>query len=72
MAKTKNEIQREYEKKTDYAAQRKYAQKNTRHIGLIFNLNTDQDILAKLDSVENKTGYIKRLIRDDIMKEKTS
>ena len=27
---------------------------------------TDADILRKLDSVENKTGYIKKLIRDDI------
>lgn len=27
---------------------------------------TDSDIIQKLDSVENKQGYIKQLIRDDI------
>ena len=30
--------------------------------------NTEQDIIAKLDSVPNKAGYIKGLIRQDIAK----
>jgi hypothetical protein len=32
--------------------------------------NTEQDIIQKLDSVPNKAGYIKRLIRADIAKDK--
>ena len=44
----------------------KYDQKNTQRIYLKFNLKTDADILEKLDSVENKQGYIKDLIRKDI------
>lgn len=28
--------------------------------------NTEQDIIEKLDSVPNKAGYIKQLIRQDI------
>lgn len=28
--------------------------------------NTDEDILKFLDSIENKQGYIKQLIRDDM------
>ena len=44
----------------------KYDQKNTQRIYLKFYLKTDADILEKLDSVENKQGYIKDLIRKDI------
>lgn len=55
-------------------AQRKatarYDANNTVRISLKFNLNTDIDILDKLESVANKTGYIKELIRKDIEHEK--
>lgn len=34
-----------------------------------FNRKTDADILHRLDSVSNKQGYIKNLIRQDITKE---
>ena len=40
--------------------------KNTRQIKLKLMKSTDADVLAKLDSVENKTGYIRELIRKDI------
>lgn len=45
---------------------RKYNTANTRQISLNFSLNYDADILAQLDSVPNKQGYIKELIRADI------
>lgn len=44
----------------------KYDRSNTQRIYLKFNLKTDADILEKLDSVKNKQGYIKDLIRKDI------
>lgn len=47
-------------------ASMKYDKKNTRDIRLKLNKKTDADILEKLDSVENKQGYIKDLIRKDI------
>ena len=47
-------------------ASRKYNEANTRQIKFGFNLIYDADILAKLDSVPNKQGYIKDLIRADI------
>lgn len=47
----------------------KYDAANTRQIKFKFNLKTDADILQKLDSVDNKQGYIKDLIRADIAKE---
>ena len=69
IAKTKQEIQREYEKRTGYAAQAKYKKEKTKQVALQLNLNTDSDILQKLDEVPNKQGYIKALIRADIAKE---
>lgn len=44
----------------------KYQKKNTRMFTLRLNLNTDMDIINKLEQVENKQGYIKQLIRTDI------
>ena len=40
--------------------------KNTILINLRLNKNTDKDIINKLESVGNKQGYIKDLIRSDI------
>lgn len=49
-------------------ASAKYAAKNTRNVQFRFNIKTDADILEYLDSLSNKAGYIKKLIRDDIQK----
>lgn len=52
-------------------ANAKYDATNTKRLCMKLNLNTDKDILDKLRSVDNMQGYIKRLIRADIAKEKT-
>ena len=44
----------------------KYDEKNTVQIKLKLNRKTDADILAELERVGNKTGYIKDLIRQNI------
>ena len=54
------------QEKEKYAPQQKYDKANTTQIRMKLNLRTDADILAKLDSVGNKQGYIKALIRADI------
>lgn len=72
MAKTKREIQKEYEKRTGYAAQHKYNKENTKEIKIRLMKNTETDIIKKLDEQENKSGYIKRLIREDMEREKES
>ena len=54
--------------KAQKEAVRKYDATHTKQIMLKFNLETDADILAKLSEVENKQGYIKQLIRQDIGK----
>ena len=54
----------------------KYDAKNTTQIHLKLNLNTDADILARLDEVarldptKGKQGYIKALIRADMEAQK--
>lgn len=44
----------------------KYQAKNTRMFTIRLNYNTDQDIIDKLEQVESMSGYIKKLIRQDI------
>lgn len=58
-------------KKNALLSREKYDKENTRPIKFKFNLKTDADILAKLDSVDNRQGYIKRLIREDIARNAT-
>lgn len=49
-----------------YASSIRYDAENTRQIKMKLNLKTDHDILSRLDSVPNKQGYLKMLIRKDI------
>lgn len=46
----------------------KYDKDKTTFIGLKLNNGTDADILKYLESVDNKQGYIKALIRADMEK----
>lgn len=66
----KNARQKEYEKKTGYAAIAKYEKESTKRYTLKIMCNTEQDIIDKLESEPNKNGYIKRLIREDIERSK--
>lgn len=52
-------------------ANKRYDEKNTKQIKLKLNLNTDADILAKLDEVDKVQTYIKQLIREDIKKDRS-
>lgn len=44
----------------------RFKKQHTHQVGLQLNIELDADILAKLDSVPSKMGYIKELIRRDI------
>lgn len=61
-------------KKLEYIAQ--YDKEQTKGIHLKLHKGYDFDILEKLESVSNeeggKQGYIKRLIREDIVRHKKS
>lgn len=50
--------------KLDYIA--KWHKENTKIIPFRLNVDGDKDIIDKLDEKENKSGYIKDLIRKDI------
>lgn len=52
-------------------AQAKYDKTHCKFYTLKFNLETDSDIIAKLETVESKQGYIKQLIREDIARIRT-
>jgi len=65
----KNERQREYAKRTHYAADIKSQKKNSKRYVLQLTFSTEEDIIKKLDSEKEKGGYatyIKKLIRKDI------
>lgn len=47
-------------------AQKKYDAANTQQVHLKLNRRTDEDVLARLDEVPSKQGYIKMLIREDL------
>lgn len=49
-----------------YAAQERYRKKTLRQYALRAHKEYDADIIAYLDSQENITGTLKRLIREDI------
>ena len=46
----------------------KFTKEKTVCVNLRLNKNTDADIIAKLETVPSKMGYIKELIRADIQK----
>lgn len=47
-------------------ANAKYDAKATKQFMMKLNLKNDADIIKKLESVENRQGYLKDLIRADI------
>lgn len=49
-------------------ASAKYQKDNIKQIKIALNVNTDADIINHLEICENKQGYIKDLIRNDIKK----
>lgn len=55
-------------KKYQLKAQEKYRKSHTKTFSIKFYNESDRDILKKLESVENKTDYIRQLIHADIQK----
>lgn len=56
------------QKESTIRAVNKFNKEKTKSVQVRLNLNTDADILAKLEREPSKMGYIKRLIREDIKK----
>lgn len=53
-----------------HKAVRKYQAENTKLLQIRLNFRTDQDIFDKLSAEESMSGYVKRLIREDIRRTK--
>lgn len=53
-------------------AKAKYDKENTVQVGIKLNIRTDQDIIEAIKSSGNKQGYLKRLVREDIQRQKES
>jgi hypothetical protein len=47
-------------------ASKKYNEANRKTFALHVNRKTESDILKKLESMDNREGYLKSLIRQDI------
>jgi len=47
----------------------RYHKNNIKQMKIDLNRNTDSDIIDFLDQCENKQGYIKKLIREDMKKQ---
>ena len=67
MAKTKAEIQREYEKRTGYSAQTKYKKENMKRIPLDVRIEEYEEIKDHTTKTnESVNGFIKRAIAETI------
>lgn len=55
--------------KAQTEAVKRYQDKTTRLMSIRLNLNTDADIIRRLEEVDSKQGYIKELIRRDMAME---
>lgn len=54
-------------KKRYYDRITKYNRKNTKSYSLKLNKKTDSDIIEKFENVPSKQGYIKELVRKDLI-----
>ena len=55
--------------KAQLRAQTKYDKDNTIQVKLKLNKKTDSDIIERLSEADSKQGYIKELIRLDILRD---
>lgn len=55
--------------KAQLRAQAKYDKDNTIQVKIKLNKKTDRDIIERLSEVDNKQGYLKELIRLDILRD---
>lgn len=66
----KNERQKEYAKRTGYAANKKYSENNPDKTGIVVSFrlypSKDADVIEELNKAKSKADYIRQLVRNDI------
>ena len=53
-----------------YPTQNRYIKKVMRPVMVSFNRNTEPELVEWIEQQENKQGYIKRLVREDMERQK--
>ena len=49
-----------------YGPQRRYHAKAIVRVTVDFNRNTERELVERIESEPNRSGYIKRLVREDV------
>ena len=60
--KSKEQLLKERQQRTNA----KYQKKSMKTISIRFHKTNDKDVIEKLESVENKTDYIRQLIKKEL------
>lgn len=53
-----------------YPANKRYEEKNIVKVAVGFNRKTEPEITERVEAEDNKAGYLKRLVREDVEREK--
>lgn len=53
-----------------YPANKRYKEKNIVQVTVSFNRSTEPELTARVEAEDNKAGYLKRLVREDVEREK--
>lgn len=53
-----------------YPTNYRYSKKNLLKVMVGFNRKTEPELVERMEREENKAGYLKRLVREDIEREK--
>jgi len=69
MAKNTEKNAKEYNKNARAKYSKKYNKEMIKTIGIKCNIETEYQIIHKMETVSNKSEYIKTLIRKDITKD---
>ena len=55
-----------------YPSNKRYEKNALRKVMIAFNRNTEPDLVEWIEATDNKAGYIKRLIREDMERSEKS
>lgn len=49
-----------------YPSKKRYDEKNVLRVAVGFNRRTEPELVARIEREDNKAGYLKRLVREDL------
>lgn len=53
-----------------YPANKRYEEKNIVKVTVGFNRSTEPELAERVEAEDNKAGYLKRLVQEDVEREK--